>query len=331
MGPFTLDHLPSEIILQCCKYFDDYIILSTLRPVCRSWCYATEIKIPTGTMAGLPPALWEKILSYNMDYRTFHAISQTCSSLRSLTKTSRISRVQDSAYRLPALAAPVCPAMTTKVVQHLAFESICCRIETGSLIYHKSGNCCPNDVLSFPVAEENATNPPVSKILVKFSSKYGVSLRPVLIDRPRRESEGGVTVGDVYKAIQRLFAEPLSQKQIVAMKQIRDWEARKHEAAKQSLARIEQLGAIGVRTATTSPTTPARGPSPEQGPEKEPVIEHDDAIIYLDYPFEADALPHTHNTVRRQREFLHDFPYVYASVHVGAVVNSVQIFNLTYH
>ncbi|KAF3096800.1 hypothetical protein TWF569_008768 [Orbilia oligospora] len=326
MGSFTLDHLPSEIILQCCKYFDDYTVLSTLRPVCRSWCYATEIKIPSGTMAGLPPAIWEKILSYNMDYKTMHAVSQTCSSLRSLTKTSRISRLQGSAYRLPAMT-PLRPGMASKIVQHPAFENICCRIETGSLIYHKSGNCCPNNVLTFPVAEENATNPPVSKILVKFSSKYGVSLRPVLIDRPRLENEGGVTVGDVYKAMQRLFAEPLSQKQIVAIKRIRDWEARKHEAAKQSLARIEQLG-VG---AATTPSTPASGSSPERTPEKEPVIEHDDAIIYLGYPFDADALPHTHNTVRRQREFLHDFPYVYASVHVTNVINEVQVFNLTYH
>ncbi|KAK6330047.1 hypothetical protein TWF718_003475 [Orbilia javanica] len=326
MSPFTLDHLPSEIILQCCKYLDDYTILSTLRPVCRSWCYATDIKIPAGTMAGLPPAIWEKILGYNMDYKTIHAVSQTCSSLRSLTKSSRMSRLQGSAYRLPAPAAPVYPAITTKMVQHPAFESICCRIETGSLIYHRSGNCCPNDILAFPVAEENATNPPVSKILVKFSSKYGVSLRPVLIDRPRRENEGGVTVGDVYKAMQRLFAEPLSQKQIVAIKQIRDWEARKHEAAKQSLARMEKLNSTSAGTAA-EPSSP----TPKAVPEKEPIIEHDDAIIYLDYPFEADSLPHSHNTVRRQREFLNDFPYVYASVHVGGVINSTQVFNLTYH
>ncbi|KAK6498341.1 hypothetical protein TWF481_010932 [Arthrobotrys musiformis] len=329
MDRFTLDRLPSEIILQCFKYFDDYTILSTLRPVCRSWAYAADIKIHRRTMAGLQPALWEKILSHNMDYKTLQSCAQTCSSLRALTLRSRVARMRAPAFKLPASFTPLVPGITVQVIQHPAFESICCRIETGSLIYHKSGNCCPNDVLSFPVAGENATNPPVSKILVKFSSKYGVILRPVLIDRPKRGDERGVTVGDVYKAMQRLFAEPLSPKQAVAMKQLRDWEARKHEAAKRAMARIEALPAA-ARVPTSSAASSGRAPV-EQELEKEPIIEHDGATIYLEYPFGADALPHSHNTVKRQREFLHDFPYVYASVHVGGVVDGVQIFNLTYH
>ncbi|KAK6360978.1 hypothetical protein TWF730_007093 [Orbilia blumenaviensis] len=330
MGPSTLDCLPPEIILQVYKSFDDYTILTSLRPVCRSWCYAAQIRIPSGEMAGLPPAIWERIFSHNMDYRTLHNISQTCAALRSLARNTRLYRIQGPTFQLPALSASAAPAMTSKITQHPAFESICCRIETGSLIYHKSGNCCPNDVLSFPVAQENATNPPASKVLVKFASKYGVILRPVLIDRPQRENERGVTVGDVYKAVQRLFAEPLSTKQFNAMKQIRDWESRKHAAAKAAIAKIDLEK--GPSSNLFPPSPPLKSWSPTPDPDlEEPVVEHDDSTIQLEYPFAADALPHSHNMTQRQREFLQDFPYVYASVHVGGVVDGVQLFNLTYH
>ncbi|KAK6514650.1 hypothetical protein TWF281_004848 [Arthrobotrys megalospora] len=326
-----MDQLPPEVILQVFKYFDRYTVLAYLRPVCKSWAYASDIQNPSRRIVGLPPAIWEGIFSYTMTYKTIHAISQTCTSLRSLTKTSRFSPLQGVTFQLPASAVPNVPRPIPKMAQHPAFESICCRIETGSLIYHRTGNCCPNDVLSFPMAQENATNPPISKILLKFTAKYGVTLRPVLITKPIGGNQRGVTVGDIYKAMQRLFSEPLTAQQILVIRQLRDWENRKHKASKSESPKIEREPEEDASSTAEGATSGSDRPPLEPEPEKQPVFEHDESLIHLEYPFVTDSFTHIHGPARQQREFLHDFPYVYASAHVGGVQNGVQLFTLTYH
>ncbi|EWC43690.1 hypothetical protein DRE_01577 [Drechslerella stenobrocha 248] len=345
-----MDGLPPEILLQVFKHFDAYTVLTILRPVCKAFSYACAIHIPSLKLAGLPPALWEKVFSHLRSYKTLHSLSACDSSFYSLIRSTRLPQLQVITFRLPlgSTSPPVAGLPPQKVAEHPAFENICCRIELGSLIYHKTGISCPTDLLTFPVANDNATNPPVDKLLVRFSARYGITLRPVLITKRKGaknagepgEQPGGVTVGDVYSAMRRLFVEPLTEKQIKALRDMRDWEARKHEAVKQAVSRIEQEAAAAEGTAASSGETLAstsnnmvEPTASEKEPEEpeEPVIEHDESEICFEQPIAAEYTSHPGDKIQRQREFLSDFPYVYASAHLGANVNGTQVFVLTYH
>ncbi|KAF3915775.1 hypothetical protein ABW20_dc0108267 [Dactylellina cionopaga] len=357
-----MDSLPPEILLQIFKHFDPYTVLTRLRPVSKSFSYAAAILNPSLKIAGLPPSLWEKVLSNVKTYKTLYHISRCDSSFRSLVRSTSSRQLQATAFRLPLPSSTISneekedatgtPFPTvSKVVEHPAFENICCRIEHGSLIYHKTGNNCPTDLLSFPMSEENATNPPVGKVLVRFSARYGVTLRPVLItkDRDNNHSEktdgkpgGGVTVGDVYRAMKRLFVEPLTEKQTVALKEMRDWEAKKHEAVKKAVSKIEREVDSAAEAAASSAAAGSNtdsvplAPAPkieDEAPElpKEPVIKHDESEICFEQPMTVEFKGHSGDQIQRQREFLYDFPYVYASAHMGGHVNGAQVFVLTYH
>ncbi|KAK6338602.1 hypothetical protein TWF696_009414 [Orbilia brochopaga] len=338
-----MNRLPPEILLQIFKHFDSYTILAVLRPVCKSFSYACAISNPPLKIAGLPPALWEKVLSHIKSYRTLRNFSRCDHAFHTLVCSTKLPALQAATFRLPLDSSLAVPVHTSKVVEHPAFENICCRIELGSLIYHKTGNSCPTDLLSFPVADDNATNPPMSKVLVKFSARYGVILRPVLVTKSdgTENSSGnarGVTVGDVYRAMKRLFVEPLTEKQAVALKAMRDWESRKHEAVKKAVSKIER-DAAGDSASTQSNETAASASDAimltaacsEADESKEPVIEHDESEIRFEQPIASEFTGHPGDKVQRQREFLYDFPYVYASAHTGGSVNGTQVFVLTYH
>ncbi|KAJ6258297.1 hypothetical protein Dda_6336 [Drechslerella dactyloides] len=337
--PFMMDRLPPEILLQIFKHFDAYTVLKVLRPVCKSFSYACAISIPSLKIVGLSPALWERVLSDIKSYRTLHNISRCDSSFHELVRSTNLPTLQAATFRLPLNSPLAAPTHTSKVVEHPAFENICCRIELGSLIYHKTGNSCPTDLLAFPVADDNATNPPVDKVLVKFSARYGVILRPVLVTKGDGRGDGrGVTVGDVYRAMKRLFVEPLTEKQAIALKELRDWENRKHEAVKKAVSKIERDAVAAVSISESSEA--ARSSSDASGlseaksktdEPKEPIIEHDESEIFFEQPIAAEFTGHPGDKIQRQREFLYDFPYVYASAHMGGCVNGTQVFVLTYH
>ncbi|KAF3919207.1 hypothetical protein AA313_de0203022 [Arthrobotrys entomopaga] len=344
-----MDSIPPEILLQIFKHFDHYTVLTCLRPVCKSFLYACAILIPSVKLLGLPPALWEKVFSNTKSYKTLYNISRCSSSFCTLLRSTNHSQLQATSFRLPLplseseqVAVHLSPS--PKIVEHPAFENICCRIEQGSLIYHKTGNNCPTDLLSFPMSEENATNPPVGKLLVKFPPRYGVTLRPVLINKTSGlgnagEKPGGasrgVTVGDVYRAVKRLFVEPLTEKQAIALKEMRDWEIRKHEAVKKAVSKIERDAANdSAEGASSSGGSGVSRSSPIHDDEelpKEPIIEHDESEICFEQPMTLEFTGHSSDKVQRQREFLCDFPYVYASAHIGTTVGGVQVFVLTYH
>ncbi|KAF3905640.1 hypothetical protein ABW21_db0203458 [Orbilia brochopaga] len=336
-----MNRLPPEILLQIFKHFDTHTILTVLRPVCKSFSYACAISNPSLKIAGLHPALWEKVLSYIKSYRTLRNFSRSDSSFYSLVRSTKFPTLQATTFRLPL--DPNIPAVSvhsSKVVEHPAFENICCRIELGSLIYHKTGNPCPTDLLAFPVADDNATNPPMSKVLVKFSARYGVILRPVLVTKSRGAQDvsgrrRGVTVGDIYRAMKRLFVEPLTEKQTDVLKAMREWEARKHEAVKKAVSKIERdavadssSGQSSDVAASSSDTAATEDDADEP---KEPVIEHDESEICFEQPMASEFTGHPGDKVQRQREFLYDFPYVYASAHMGGTINGTQVFVLTYH
>ncbi|EPS41443.1 hypothetical protein H072_4662 [Dactylellina haptotyla CBS 200.50] len=352
-----MDALPPEILLQIFKHFDHFTVLTVLRPVCKSFSYACAILIPSLKISGLPPALWEKVFSNIETYKTLYRISRCSSSFRSLLQSTGVPQLQATSFRLPLPAsdskstAPQLLHSSAKLEQHPAFENICCRIEHGSLIYHKTGNNCPTDLLSFPMSEENATNPPVRQLLVKFSARYGVTLRPVLITKTRGAGNNnkklggarGVTVGDVYRAMKRLFVEPLTEKQAKALKEMRDWEIRKHEAVKKAVSKIEREStetSEATSSATTSTSTATASSAAETTPAakeeeelpKEPIIEHDESEIYFEQPMVAEFTGHPGDKVQRQREFLYDFPYVYASTRIDTIsASGVQVFVLSYH
>ncbi|KAF3937132.1 hypothetical protein ABW19_dt0205358 [Dactylella cylindrospora] len=367
-----MDTLPPEILIQIFKHFDSYTVLTRFRPVSKSFAYATAILIPSLRISRLPPSLWEKILSNIKSYRTLRQVSQTSASFHSLLHNTKLPGLQAATFRLPLECAlsslqsdssdgaanpGVADATpTAKILEHPAFENICCRIELGGLIYHKTGNSCPTNLLTFPVADENATHPPVDKVLVKFSARYGVKLRPVLVTKEIGDKDApgkGVTVGEVYHAMRRLFVEPLTEKQAVALKEMREWEARKHEAVKKAVSKLDSELATTSASTTDDPqnggtssgnssgqqTESSSEPNTEEAEKqaeaeeepKEPVIEHDESAIHFSSPISVEFTGHQGDKTPRQREFLKDFPYVYASAHMGSFVDGAQEFVLTYH
>ncbi|KAF3936515.1 hypothetical protein ABW19_dt0203114 [Dactylella cylindrospora] len=209
--------LPPEIWLEVFSYLPYHQIQTSVKPTCKYFYHlASSFK-----MHSLNPEIWTMIFE-NLRYGDLKSrVQLACKDFHLLIKAAPSMELQKRLFIIkPGAVDPL--DVTTKLKSHRLFKST--RLvhprstDVSAIRVDGSDFLEAQRLIDLPVAHENATNPPATRVIVQIAD-----FKPVIISHRRKKKNiTAITVLEVMEAVTQLMKyKPTRSKMAIFLGRIR--------------------------------------------------------------------------------------------------------------